>query len=296
MYNKTMNNHEALNNKRNDEMDNSDPYGFSSLEGIAEVDFKKVTYEELMTLTDKRYFEGRRPTLTEHEARAYYGEKCCDLLTQIFEFCRGENYTIYQHATSPESANNIMQKGFIVYQDDIDSIPDNILKNNPIAVERDEEGVRTFIYDGDKCKARLSGISDELSDTQHFFANTSCRLDYGDLTDPPVSRNTNGYGATLLFVVSNEVEGSREYEQYGVVEPHYDDWNDEEVEESFFERRVVPRQFCIGYLDVENRRFVANSNFRFNYGVEDGFVMGYESTSQHDLFIQLMNNADKKEL
>ena len=158
--------------EQSDEAKSSDPYNFSSLENKKEIDFKKIPYSELMELLDKRNIEQQIPTFTEDEARAYYGEKCCDLLTKIFEFCREGNYTIYQHATNPESADNTIQKGFIVSQNSIDSIPVKVLQNKPVDIEEDEDGVKTFIYNGEQCEIRLSGIRDELSDTQHFFANS----------------------------------------------------------------------------------------------------------------------------
>lgn len=52
--------------------------------------------------------------MTNEEARLYYGEKCYSLIKKIYEFCKESDYVIYQHATDLESANNIIQKGFIV--------------------------------------------------------------------------------------------------------------------------------------------------------------------------------------
>lgn len=88
---------------------------------------------------------------------------------KIYEFCKESDYVIYQHATDLESANNIIQKGFIVQSVEIDDIPTNILENMPIAFEYDDEGIRTSIYNGGQCDVRLSGIRDELADTQHFL-------------------------------------------------------------------------------------------------------------------------------
>ena len=122
------------------------------------------------------------------------------------------------------------------------------------------------MYNGGQCQLRQNGIMDELSDIQHFFENTYCNLDFGSLTNSNINRS--GLGATCIFVVSKEFNGSRECKQFRVVESHFDDWEDHEIPESFFERDIILNQFCIGYLDVKNKRFVANPNFQFNYGYE----------------------------
>ena len=247
-----------------------------------------MTYEEILELIYQRNLKGVRPTLTEQEARQYYGEECYNLLIKIFKFCRESDYIIYQHATDIESANNILQKGFVVQMGEIDDIPIDLFGNSPIDFEYSEDGVKTSIYAGEQCQVRQRGSTDELSDTQHFFENTYCNLDFGSLTDPNV--NKSGTGATLLFIVPKYFSGSREYRQYGVVESHYDDWEDQAVPESYFERSVIPKQFCIGYLDVKNKRLVANPSFQFNYGITDEFALGTTTATERDLSIELENS------
>ena len=83
--------------------------------------------------------------MTNEEARLYYGEKCYSLIKKIYEFCKESDYVIYQHATDLESANNIIQKGFIVQSVEIDDIPTNILENMPIAFEYDDEGKKVAV-------------------------------------------------------------------------------------------------------------------------------------------------------
>lgn len=222
------------------------------------------------------------------EAKEYYGDELCNLLIKIYNFCKQSGYVIYQHATDLESANNIMKKGFICSTTEIDSLPNEILEDAPIDCIYDKDGVKTLMYNGWQCQLRQNGIRDELSDTQHFFENTYCNLDFGSLTNPNINRS--GFGATCIFAVSKEFNGSREYKQFGVVESHFDDWEDHEIPESFFERNIIPNQFCIGYLDVENKRFVANPNFQFNYGITDDFVLGSTTSIQRDLTIELENN------
>lgn len=222
------------------------------------------------------------------EAKEYYGEELCNLLIKIFDFCKQSGYVIYQHATDLDSANNIMKKGYICSTTEINSIPGEILDTAPIDCTYDEDGVKTLIYNGGQCQLRQSGIRDELSDTQHFFENTYCNLDFDSLTNPDINRS--GFGATCIFAVSKSFSGSREYRQYGVIESHFDDWEDQEIPKSFFERHIIPTQFCIGYLDVKNKRFVANSNFRFNYGIMDEFALGSTTSIQRDLSVELENN------
>ena len=230
--------------------------------------------------------------MTNEEARLYYGEKCYSLIKKIYEFCRESNYVIYQHATDLESADNIMQKGFIVQSEEIDDIPTDILKNKPIAFEYDDERIRTSIYNGGQCEIRLSGVKDELADTQHFFENTYCNLDFDSLSNPNVNRS--GFGATCLFCVPRYITGSREYIQYGITDAHFDDWEDRQVPKTCFKRRVIPTQFCIGYLDVINKKFVINPNFQFNYGITDEFALGSTSTSERDLSIELNKTSRRK--
>lgn len=230
--------------------------------------------------------------MTDEEARLYYGEKCYSLIKKIYEFCKESDYVIYQHATDLESANNTIQKGFIVQSEEIDDIPTNILENMPIAFEYDDEGIRTSIYNGGQCEVRLSGIRDELDDTQHFFENTYCNLDFGILSNPDVNRS--GFGATCLFVVSKYLTGSREYVQYGVTDDHFDDWEDRQIPKTYFERHVIPTQFCIGYLDVINKRFILNPNFQLNYGVTDEFALGTTTRSEIDLSIEFDKISSKK--
>lgn len=222
------------------------------------------------------------------EAKKYYGEKLCNLLIKIYDFCKQSEYIIYQHATDIESADNIMKKGFICSSGKIDNIPSDILQSNPIDQETDESGIKTIIYAGGQAPKRMSGIRDELADTQHFFENKYCNLNFGDLTDPIINRS--GFGATCIFVVPKDFSGSREFIQYGVVESYYDDWEEREVPEEYFKRNVIPRQFCIGYLDVNNRRFVANPDFQFNYGITDEFALGAITPIQRDLSVELNNN------
>ena len=230
--------------------------------------------------------------MTDEEARLYYGEKCYSLIKKIYEFCKESDYVIYQHATDLESANNTIQKGFIVQSEEIVDIPTNILENMPIAFEYDDEGIRTSIYNGGQCEVRLSGIRAELDDTQHFFENTYCNLDFGILSNPDVNRS--GFGATCLFVVSKYLTGSREYVQYGVTDDHFDDWEDRQIPKTYFERHVIPTQFCIGYLDVINKRFILNPNFQLNYGVTDEFALGTTTRSEIDLSIEFDKISSKK--
>lgn len=230
--------------------------------------------------------------MTNEEAKLYYGEKCYSLIKKIYEFCRKSNYVIYQHATNLESADNIIQKGFIVQSEEIDDIPTDILKSKPVAFEYNNERIRTSIYNGGQCEIRLSGIKDELADTQHFFENAYCNLDFGSLSNPYVNRS--GFGATCLFCVSKYIVGSREYIQYGITDAHFDDWEDRQVPKTYFARRVIPTQFCIGYLDVINKKFIINPNFQFNYGITDEFALGSTTTSERNLSIELNENSRRK--
>ena len=66
----------------------------------------------------------------------------------------------------------------------------------------DDGDAKTLIYNGGQCPIRQSGIRDELSDTQHFYENTYCNLNFGNLTNPNVNRS--GIGATCIFVVSKQ--------------------------------------------------------------------------------------------
>lgn len=225
------------------------------------------------------------------EAKEYYGEELCNLLIKIFDFCKQSGYVIYQHATDLDSANNIMKKGYICSTTEINSIPGEILDTAPIDCTYNEDGVKTLIYNGGQCQLRQSGIRDELSDTQHFFENTYCNLDFDSLTNPDINRS--GFGTTCIFAVSKDFRGSREYRQYGVVESHFDDWEDQEIPKSFFERHIIPTQFFIGYLDVKNKRFVANPVFQFNYGIIDEFRLGTTTSTERDLSIELGNNIKR---
>ncbi len=221
------------------------------------------------------------------EAKNYYGEELCNLLIKIYNFCKQSGYIIYQHATDLDSANNIMKKGFICSTNNINNIPSEALQNNPIDYEIDEDGVKTAIFNGEQCQLRSSGIRDELADTQHFFENTYCNLDFGNLTNPKINRS--GFGATCIFIVPKSFQGSREFIQYGIVEAHFDDWEAQEVPETYFERHIVPKQFCVGYLDVKGKRFVANPDFQFNYGITDEFALGAITPIQRDLSVELNN-------
>ena len=121
------------------------------------------------------------------EAKKNYGEELCNLLIKIYDFCKQSGYIIYQHATDLNSANSIMKKGFICSTNDINNIPSEALQNNPTDYEIDEGGVKTAIYNGAQCQLRQSGIRDELADTQHFFENTHCNLDFENLTNPEIN-------------------------------------------------------------------------------------------------------------
>ncbi len=251
-----------------------------------------MTYEQLWEMMSERNLRHVKETLTEEEVRAYYGEKLCNLIKKIYEFCQKAGYIIYQHATDVESASSIIKKGYVVSTSKLDELPRNVKGQEPIAIEYDSENVRTYIYNGGKAEIRMSGIVDELADTQHFFANTSCNLDFGGITNPSVNRS--GFGATCLFVVPKSIVGSREYLQYGVTEKHFDDFEDEEIPEAYFARRVIPKQFCIGFLDVKNKKFVFNPDFKFNYGVTDEFELGTSSQLQTDLSTIIQNSSGRK--
>ncbi len=251
-----------------------------------------MTYEKLLNMIYERNLKNNKVTLTEEEARLYYGDELCNLIQKIYEFCKKSGYIIYQHATDVKSANKIMTKGYKVLTDKLDELPNDVKSQEPIEIEYDDENARTYIYNGKKCKIRSNGIRDELSDTQHFFENTNCNLNFGDITSPNVSRSN--YGATCLFVVSKSITGSREYVQYGIKEEHFDDFEDEVIPETYFARYVIPKQFCIGFLDVKNKEFVFNPNFQFNYGVTDEFELGISSQIQTDLSTIIQNNTERK--
>lgn len=245
-----------------------------------------MTYDDIFSLTSERNMNGIKPSLSIDEAQKYYGKDVCDLLAKIYEYCKKSNYTIYQHTTDVESANNIMKRGFIVSTDIIDEIPAGVLSTNPDDIEVDEDGVKTTFYDAGQCDVRFMGVEDELSDNQHFFQNTVCNLDFGMLTNPNVNRTSTG--ATLIFCVSNDFEGSREFKKIGVTDSYYDDFDDRLIPETYCERHVIPKQFCIGYLDAENKRFVSNPAFEFEYGIRDEFQLSY--VTQHNEYIDLSNS------
>lgn len=98
-------------------------------------------------------------------------------------------------------------------------------------------------------------------------------MDFGSLTNPNINRS--GFGTTLLFCVPKTFEGFREFYQYGIKESYYDDWEEKQIPETYLERRIIPKQFCIGYLDVENKKFIVNPSFQLNYGIQDEFQQGY---------------------
>lgn len=252
-----------------------------------------MTYEQLLEIIYERNLREDKVTLTEEEARSYYGDKLCNLIQKIYEFCKNSGYIIYQHATDVESANKIMTKGYKVSTDELDELPDDVKSQEPIDIEYDDKNVRTYIYNGKKCNIRPNGIRDELSDTQHFFENTNCNLNFGAITHPNVNRS--GFGATCLFIVPKSITGSREYIQYGKTEPHFDDWEEKEIPETYFVRCVIPKQFCIGFLDVKKKEFVFNPNFQFNYGVTDEFELGISSQIQTDLSTIIQSNVGKKD-
>lgn len=249
-----------------------------------------MTYEQLMKIIDYRNLKHEKITLSDAEAKSYYGEDLYNLIKKIYEFCRVSEYTIYQHATDIEAANNIMKKGYIVSTEELQELPSDISLEKASDVEYDGD-VKTYIIDGEKCEMRLNGIRDELSDTQHFFENEYCNLDFGSITNPGVNRS--GFGATCLFIIPKSIQGSREYLQYGITESHFDEWEDSEVPETYFFRQVIPKQFLIGYLDVKNKRFVFNSEFQFGYGLTDEFELGLSSILQSDLGTIIHNNIRK---
>lgn len=226
--------------------------------------------------------------MSYEEAKEYYGEELCNLLIKIYDFCKKSEYVIYQHATDLDSADNILNKGFICSTSKVDSIPSEILEGEPVDCTRNDEGVKVLIYNGEQCRFRENGIRDELSDTQHFFENTYCSLDFGSLTNPNINRS--GFGATCIFIVSKDFCGSREYKQFGIVESHFDDWEDQQVPETYFERHIIPKQFCIGYLDINNKRFVANPSFQFKYEITDEFALGTTTATERNLSVELENN------
>lgn len=247
-----------------------------------------------MKMTNKvpLYFEeGFFSLMNDEDAKSYYGEECYSLIKTIYKFCKESNQIIYQHATNLESANDIVQRGFIVRGGEIGYIPNDVLKNTPIAFEYDEDGLKSTIYSGPQCELNMRGLRDELDNTQHFFENAYCNLNWSTLSNPNVNRSN--FGATCLFVVSKYFKGSREYVQYGVTDSHYDNWEDKQMPETFFERHVIPTQFCIGYLDVINKRFVVNPNFQLNYGITDEFVLGTTFPKQIDLSNKLNQSSRK---
>lgn len=250
-----------------------------------------MTYEQLMKIIYERNLKHEKETLTESEAKLYYGEELCNLIKKIYDFCRKDGYLIYQHATDIQSADNIMKKGYIVSSEELDKIPVDLSMESPITLEY-TDNIKTLIYNGGKCKNRLNGIRDELSDTQHFFENTHCHLDFASITNPNINRS--GFGATCLFVVPKNIKDSREYLQYGITEPHFDEWEDVEIPETYFVRKIIPKQFCIGYLDIKNKEFVFNPDFRFNYGITDDFELGSYSSLYLDLSNIINNNVGKK--
>lgn len=104
-----------------------------------------MTYEQLLKMIYERNLRGDKFSLTEEEARSYYGDKLCNLIKKIYEFCQKSGYIIYQHATDTESANNIMTKGYKVSTDELDDLPDDIKSQEPIDIEYADENVRTYI-------------------------------------------------------------------------------------------------------------------------------------------------------
>ena len=82
--------------------------------------------------------------------------------------------------------------------------------------------------------------------------------------------------------------------QYGVTDVHFDDWENRQIPKTYFERHVIPTQFCIGYLDVINKRFILNPNFQLNYGVTDEFALGTTTKSGIDLSIEFDKISKRK--
>lgn len=250
-----------------------------------------MTYEEIDRLVEKRNANKEKVTLTEKEAEEYYGIECCDLIRRIYSFGKNNNYSIYQHATDLNSAQSIIQRGFGKGDVHIDSVPQRFLSSKPIYFESDEDGTKTYFYDGGPVSETDFFKVDELADTQHFF-NSECNLDFGSLTNANVNRT--GKGATCLFMVSNYVKGSRSRYQYCVTESGYDNFSDEEIPERYSIIEVIPRQYCLGYLDVKNKKFVFNPNFQFNFGIDDEFAMGRSNIEEQNLSNEIFRNVHRR--
>jgi hypothetical protein len=251
-----------------------------------------MTYEELIKITNERNLKGEKVSFTEEEAKLYFGEELYSLIKKIYDLCKKSGYIIYEHATDVESAEDIIKRGFRVSIDQLDELPTDLQVEEPVDIEYDDENVKTLIFNGKKCKIRSNGIRDELSDTQHFSEISNCRLDFGSIINPNINRS--GIGATCLFVVSKNVTGSREYMQYGITEPHFDEFDDKEIPETYFERRVIPRQYCMGYLDVKNKKFIFNKKFQPSYGVTDEFELTISNHSEDDLRTIIHNGSRRK--
>ena len=117
-----------------------------------------------------------------------------------------------------------------------------------------------------------------------------CRLQDYDLE--PLERNH------IFNLIQNEINGygpltellEKENNSFEMWRYHFDDWEDQQVPETYFERHIIPKQFCIGYLDVNNKKFVANPNFQFNYGITDEFALGTTTAMERDLSVELENS------
>ena len=186
-----------------------------------------------------------------------------------------------------EKASIIIKKETIVYD-----IPDGTTFaysdfSDPEALKK----VIPYVNNGNYGNNIFYGCKFPTDITDVEFRICKGRTAFGSLTNPNINRS--GFGATCIFVVSKEFNGSREYKQFGVVEPYFDDWEGHEIPESYFERHIIPAQFCIGYLDVKNKRFVANPVFQFNYGITDEFKLGTTTSTERDLSIEFENNIKR---
>ena len=227
--------------------------------------------------------KARNGTLTEEDAKEYLGKELVEQIEWLKNYCAKNSFEVYAHGTIPEAAKNIVKRGYdLGYK----TISFNEYKSatkiiNPREYFKDAQGYKCDIGDiGEHEEYEMVYPFEEKVDgsfsghlSQHFTKGFPAS--YKSLVSRFIAHNM-GYPCSAMCFFAFPINSSLKqrikkvylYRTYAI-----------EGDDGYSIREVLNKYFCLGYLDIANKKIYFNKKFGIHSSLAnyEDFYSAYSS-------------------
>lgn len=222
----------------------------------------------------------RNHEIGEEEAKEYLGEELVSQIEGIRNLCKDNNLRVYAHGTDTSLAPNIVKRGLTLFHGDmtLEEYKEKTRIDDPEAFFSNwgEEDIYRYDIDdvGEREEYELYADYDErVVDTE--FGHLSQHLTpgfptYTDFVGRFIAHNM-GYpcSAMVLYAFPPNTTLESDLLSKSYVRCKYVMFD----QDGYYSRESLNSLFCLGYLDVPNRKFVFNEQFGIHNAFHDSISL-----------------------